>query len=143
MATKESDGTAIRARRKVALVIGIGTYDHIEGLKNPENDANDMSDALESIGFAVTKKLNIKRADMKYAVFDFEEVIEPGDMALFYFAGHGTQWEVSIYSKLYKLTTTNLFVTFLGSKLFNTKRYSYMDRSGFKQKCHQCTRHSQ
>ena len=103
MATKENDEKMLKTRRKVALVIGIGKYDHIKELENPENDANDMTDALKSIDFVVTKKLNVKRADMKHAVLDFEEVIEPGDMALFYFAGHGTQWEVSIDSKLYQL----------------------------------------
>ncbi|CAF1359555.1 unnamed protein product, partial [Rotaria sordida] len=80
-------------RRKLALVIGIGKYDHCEELQNPENDANDMSDALESIGFLVTKKLDLKRAEMKHVVIDFEELIEPDDMVLFYFAGHGIQWE--------------------------------------------------
>ena len=96
MATKSTAETALKSRRKAALVIGIGRYDHIEGLKNPENDANDMSDALESIDFLVTKKLNVERRKMKYGIIDFEESIKPGDMVLFYFAGHGTQWEVCI-----------------------------------------------
>ncbi|CAF4092259.1 unnamed protein product, partial [Rotaria sordida] len=91
MATKE------KPRRKLALVIGIGKYDHCEELQNPENDANDMSEALESIGFLVTKKLDLKRADMKHVVIDFEESIEPDDMVLFYFAGHGIQWEDQNY----------------------------------------------
>ena len=90
MATKKEP------RRKLALVIGIGKYDHCEELQNPENDANDMSSALESIDFNVTKKLNLKRAEMKHVVTDFEESIEPNDMVLFYFAGHGIQWEVCI-----------------------------------------------
>ncbi|CAF1308095.1 unnamed protein product [Rotaria sordida] len=84
-------------RRKLALVIGIGKYDHCEELQNPENDANGMSDALKSIGFLVTKKLDLKRAEMKHVVIDFEESIEPDDMVLFYFAGHGIQWEDQNY----------------------------------------------
>ncbi|CAF4181092.1 unnamed protein product, partial [Rotaria sordida] len=77
--------------------IGIGKYDYCEELQNPENDANDMSKALESIGFAVTKKLDLKRAEMKHVVIDFEESIEADDMVLFYFAGHGIQWEDQNY----------------------------------------------
>ena len=96
MATKEKVGTIWKSRRKMALVIGIGTYDRIEGLENPENDANDMSDALENIDFIVTKKLNVDRREMRHAIIDFEESIKPEDMVLFYFAGHGTQWEVCI-----------------------------------------------
>ncbi|CAF5126250.1 unnamed protein product [Rotaria sp. Silwood1] len=84
-------------RRKLALVIGIGKYDHCEELKNPENDANDMSSTLESIGFIVTKKLGLKRAEMKHVIIDFEESIQSDDMVLFYFAGHGIQWEDQNY----------------------------------------------
>ncbi|CAF1318224.1 unnamed protein product [Rotaria sordida] len=91
MATKEEP------RRKLALVIGIGKYDYCEELQNPENDANDMSKALESIGFAVTKKLDLKRAEMRHVVIDFEESIERDDIVLFYFAGHGVQWEDQNY----------------------------------------------
>ncbi|CAF4938367.1 unnamed protein product, partial [Rotaria sp. Silwood1] len=85
------------ARRKLALVIGIGKYEHCDELKNPENDANDMSSTLESIGFTVEKRLHLKRVDMRHAIIDFEESIKPDDMVLFYFAGHGIQWEDQNY----------------------------------------------
>ena len=96
MATKKKAITSSEPRRKLALVIGIGQYEHCEELENPENDANDISLALESIDFVVTKKLHPKRKEMKHAIIDFEDSIESGDMVLFYFAGHGTQWEVCI-----------------------------------------------
>ncbi|CAF1020209.1 unnamed protein product [Rotaria sordida] len=91
MATKE------KPRRKLALVIGIGKYDHCEELQNPENDANDMSSALESIDFNVTKRLHLRRAEMQRVLIDFENSIEQDDMVLFYFAGHGIQWEDQNY----------------------------------------------
>ncbi|CAF1596056.1 unnamed protein product [Rotaria sp. Silwood1] len=85
------------ARRKLALVIGIGKYEHCDELQNPENDAIDMSSTLESIGFTVEKRLHLKRVDMRHAIIDFEESIKPDDMVLFYFAGHGIQWEDQNY----------------------------------------------
>ncbi|CAF4147252.1 unnamed protein product [Rotaria sordida] len=91
MATKK------KPRRKLALVIGIGKYDHCEELQNPENDADDMSSALENIDFNVTKRLHLKRAEMQHVIIDFENSIEQGDMVLFYFAGHGVQWEDQNY----------------------------------------------
>ncbi|CAF4280304.1 unnamed protein product, partial [Rotaria sordida] len=97
MATPKKAITSSESRRKLALVIGIGKYEHCEALQNSENDANDMSIALESIEFVVTKKLHPKRVEMKRAIVDFEESIEPGDIVLFYFAGHGTQWEDQNY----------------------------------------------
>ncbi|CAF1254292.1 unnamed protein product [Didymodactylos carnosus] len=46
-------------QRKLALVIGISQYAEDE-LKNPENDANDITTALEK----VTKGLNLKCEEM-------------------------------------------------------------------------------
>ncbi|CAF3844710.1 unnamed protein product, partial [Rotaria sp. Silwood1] len=91
MATKN------KLRRKLALVIGIGKYEYCEKLQNPENDANDMSSILESIDFIVTKKLHLKRAEMQHVLIDFENSIKQDDMVLFYFAGHGVQWEDQNY----------------------------------------------
>jgi hypothetical protein len=73
MATKVS-GAASRAQRKLALVIGIAEYecsDQMQNLPNTVNDANDMSLALASIGFIVTRKLNLKRCEMKNTLYDF------------------------------------------------------------------------
>ncbi|CAF3778761.1 unnamed protein product [Rotaria magnacalcarata] len=85
-----------QGQRKLAFVIGIGKYDNINKLSNPENDANDMSSALESIGFTVTQAAHLNRVEMQQAIVKFENSIHPGDMVLFYFAGHGVQWKVRI-----------------------------------------------
>lgn len=93
---KSASEISDKKTRKLALVIGIGQYDHFDSLSNPENDANDMASVLKTIGFTVTMALHLKRVEMKRIIVDFEDLIRPDDMALFYFAGHGTQWEVSI-----------------------------------------------
>jgi uncharacterized caspase-like protein len=80
--------------RKLALVIGNRLYEMNQALRNPENDANDMTSSLESIGFQVSKGLNLKCNEMNSYVDKFVREIQPSDMVLFYFSGHGTQWEV-------------------------------------------------
>jgi uncharacterized caspase-like protein len=80
--------------RKLALVIGNRLYEMNQSLTNPVNDANDMTSSLESIGFQVSKGLNLKCDEMDSYVNRFARQIQPSDMVLFYFSGHGTQWEV-------------------------------------------------
>ncbi|UJR11673.1 hypothetical protein I4U23_015854 [Adineta vaga] len=79
--------------RKIALVIGNGLYHRNSKLENPVNDANDMSNALQSIGFKVSKGINLTCNQMQSSVNKFIDSIQSTDLALFYFAGHGTQWE--------------------------------------------------
>lgn len=80
--------------RKLALVIGIGKYDSLESLSNPENNASDMSSTLKSINFTVTTALHPKRIELQHILAEFENSIQPGDLVLFYFSGHGIQWKV-------------------------------------------------
>ena len=86
--------TTNKPTRKLALVIGIGNYAGDKKLENPENDANDMSSMLKSIGFKVTTATNLTHADMDRHIVTYKHEIQSGDLVLFYFAGHGTQWEV-------------------------------------------------
>ncbi len=95
MATMASGGGSL-VKRKLALVIGIGGYEFAGQLLNTINDAEDMSSALTSIGFIVTMKLNLKQSEFRHILIDFEDSIQSGDTVLFYFAGHGMQWEVCI-----------------------------------------------
>ena len=50
--------SVVLADGRVALVVGNGSYVHIGGLSNPENDAADMSAALLRLGFEVTTELD-------------------------------------------------------------------------------------
>ena len=52
---------------------------------------------LARIGFIIDEpKLNLTNKDMELALVHFKHSIQPGDMVLFYFAGHGIQFEVRI-----------------------------------------------
>ena len=85
------------SRRKRAIVIGISEYEEGPKLPNPVNDAKDMSSMLARIGFIIDEpKVNLTNKDMELALVNFKHSIQPGDMILFYFAGHGIQFEVCI-----------------------------------------------
>jgi formylglycine-generating enzyme required for sulfatase activity len=83
---------ASTASRKVALVVGNAGYQNKDDyLRNPVNDARLIGDALKKLGFSVIFKTDLTRADMKSAFDNFVGAINPGDVALFYYAGHGLQ----------------------------------------------------
>lgn len=80
--------------RRIALVIGNGSYqypDSLPRLSNPINDAEDMATALKGFGFEVILRKNLSQEAMDQAVAEFGSRIGGSDAALFYFAGHGLQ----------------------------------------------------
>lgn len=77
------------SRRLTALVIGNADYVDAGELKNPVNDAADISDKLAECGFTVTTKLDCSYREMDQALKDFKKALKDSDVALFFFAGHG------------------------------------------------------
>ena len=77
--------------KRIALVIGNGEYRNATRLKNPPNDANDISAALKQLGFEVTSASNIGQREMKRLIREFGQRLRNGGQGLFYFAGHGVQ----------------------------------------------------
>ncbi len=55
------------------------------------NDAQDISSVLQGLGFAVQTKIDVNHRQMDEAVKEFVQKIQNGDVALFYFSGHGSQ----------------------------------------------------
>src|SRR5262245_6127015 len=76
--------------KRLALVIGNSAYKE-SPLLNPVNDAKDMAQLLSGLGFQVIYKQNASQAEMKSAIREFGNNIVRGDVALFYYAGHGAQ----------------------------------------------------
>jgi hypothetical protein len=76
---------------RVALVIGNSSY--LTGpLRNPVNDARAMALALESSGFEVVLRENVRNQnEMKKVVREFGMKLKTGGTALFYYSGHGMQ----------------------------------------------------
>ncbi len=84
--------TGSSAYRRLALVIGNANYaDPDFVLQNPVNDANDLATALEEVGFEVEKRTDADLPTMERAIASFTSRVEPGDVALFYYSGHGLQ----------------------------------------------------
>jgi uncharacterized protein (TIGR02145 family) len=80
----------LSAQSKIALVIGNSDYKQMP-LKNPKNDAFDLAYTLMSLGFDVILKTNLNHREMEESIREFKGKIMPGDVALFYYSGHGIQ----------------------------------------------------
>ncbi len=85
------------ADKRVALVIGNSQYRSIPGLRTPANDAADIAKALQSIGFDVTLKNDVTIGDLPSVLADFARKSQGADTTLFYYAGHGIQYQGKNY----------------------------------------------
>ncbi|CAF4877312.1 unnamed protein product [Rotaria socialis] len=85
-----------KLHRKVALVIGNQSYSK-RPLTNSVNDANDLADALRTIGFEVTLGADCTHKKMANLIDNFADKIEDQDLVMFYFAGHGFQYKEQNY----------------------------------------------
>ena len=78
---------------RYALVFGNASYDGEAVLINSVNDASDMADALNSIGWRVTKVVDADRKGMNKAISAFQDTLSgtKNPTVLLYYAGHGVQ----------------------------------------------------
>jgi uncharacterized caspase-like protein len=85
-------------QKRLALVMGNAKYQGYAPLKNPVNDATDLAKVLEKLNFDVTLKTNLNYAQMEDAILDFyDKLTENQGVGLFYFAGHGVQYNGESY----------------------------------------------
>lgn len=85
-----------RDEHRVALVIGNNAYARAP-LKNAVNDAMVFGRTLRELGFDVELITDANGQAMDQAVDRLTRKLRTGDVALFYFAGHGVQIEGSNY----------------------------------------------
>ena len=80
--------------KRVAMVIGEGAYRGSAALANPANDADDIARLLrEKLCF---QTILVKDADLETlsaGVGELAQAAEGADVALFYFSGHGMQFQ--------------------------------------------------
>ena len=84
--------TATAAEKRVALVIGNGSYASVPRLDNAGRDAAAVAKALRDAGFdSVQVERDLGRDAMLAALRKFEAQVDQADWALVYFAGHGME----------------------------------------------------
>jgi tetratricopeptide (TPR) repeat protein len=78
--------------RKVALIVGNGSYNNVDKLDNPPRDAKLMADTFRNLGFhTVTLAPDLTRDKFFAALRQFGSEAEKADWAVVYYAGHGME----------------------------------------------------
>ncbi|WP_085962872.1 caspase family protein [Bradyrhizobium sp. ORS 285] len=80
---------AAHAEKRVALVVGNNDYRYVPKLQKAVNDARTMGDTLKQLGFNVMVAENLNRQQFSQTLLAFDNAVEPGDTAFFFYAGHG------------------------------------------------------
>src|SRR5260370_25166482 len=82
------------ADKRVALVVGNGTYRNVARLDNPANDARLLADTLRDLGFALVggdAQPDIDKASVDRVAQDFRAQLQVAEVGLFLFFRHGAQ----------------------------------------------------
>jgi uncharacterized caspase-like protein len=88
-----------KADRRVAFVVGNGTYKNVDTLPNPPIDAKAMAALLRNAGFDVVEGVNLGRDAMTARLREFALKTPGADVAVFFYAGHG----ISLNGKNYMI----------------------------------------
>lgn len=84
--------------KRVALVVGNGTYEHIDDqLMNPVNDARAMADYLRALDVEVIEAVDLDYRGMLAVLRNFNRALQDADAGLFYYAGHGMEYQGQNY----------------------------------------------
>lgn len=116
---------------RYALVVGNGAYEKTTKLANPVNDAGDVADMLSDLGFKVRLETNTTLSRMEGAVREFSKEAREAKASttLFFYAGHGVQYEGINYllpvdadiQRDYELRSKALSMDMVTSALEDTK----------------------
>lgn len=82
---------------KRAFVVGINKYTSLSTLTTAIEDAVAMTKALTELGFKVETLQEADRGTFDKRWSEFLTSLQPGDVAAFYFAGHGVQADTANY----------------------------------------------
>jgi hypothetical protein len=81
-----------KAEKRIALVIGNAAYRAATVLANPVNDALQMTEALERLGFEVKCARDCDINEFDKQLRDFRRKLAGSDAGLFYYSGHALQF---------------------------------------------------
>lgn len=82
---------------KVALVIGNADYANSSLLDNPLRDAELVADTFRALGFETIVASDLTQREFADTLLAFEELLADADVAAFYYAGHGIQYDGQNY----------------------------------------------
>jgi len=83
-------------KNRIALIIGNADYSS-RSLINPVNDAEDVAEVLRLSGFDISLITDANQEEMEPAIQAFGEKLQPDSVGLFYFSGHGVQYQGANY----------------------------------------------
>ena len=75
----------------VALVIGQSDYEHLDPLANPENDAREIEELLDDLGFETDIRSDRTAKKLRRDIDSFVEDADGADVAFVYYSGHGIE----------------------------------------------------
>jgi len=91
---------------RIALIIGNSSY-QTAPLRNPVNDVNSIEKSLNLVNFRVTKLTDVNYYEFKNALNTFAKKISARTTVLFYFSGHGLQYNGENYLAPIETVNTN------------------------------------
>jgi uncharacterized caspase-like protein len=83
--------------RRLAYVIGNNTYLKAPPLHNAAHDASDIANVLQRLGFGVTPVVEADSIEFRRTFQQFSSGLRAGDIALFFYSGHGLQIDAENY----------------------------------------------
>lgn len=117
--------------RKIAFVVGMSEYPE-DDLINPVNDADSIQNAFNKLGIDTIKIVNTGIADLKDSLDQFKEKLKDYEVAIFFFAGHGTEIDGENYlctidtdfESLNRIRYSSLPLSYLINLLEETNAYT-------------------
>jgi tetratricopeptide (TPR) repeat protein len=82
-------GGCAHAQDRVALIIGNSNYQNAPPLLTTLNDAGDIAQSFERLGFGTTKLFDASYEDLRRAIRKFNDLTQNAEVAVIYFCGHG------------------------------------------------------
>src|SRR5258708_4485223 len=88
-----------QGRRRLALVIGNRDYKdkNLVRITPAYEDAHDVDVELQRLGFLVSVRHDMTLERLITEVDTFRQKVQPGDLALIYYSGHGVQLDEENY----------------------------------------------
>lgn len=78
-----------QAAKRVALIIGVQNYKHLQPLANPVRDARATAGLLSKNGFLVHTLINVNHESFEAGLTEFKKIAADAEEAIILYSGHG------------------------------------------------------